>query len=83
MGIASSGEQSLYQKIDLTEVVRNCQPDSADLLDAGKILCSMIKGGPVPGIEAYHGKKELLRSFLEKAGKANPNGTLYQMVFYI
>lgn len=71
------------QKIDLTEVVRNCQPDSADLLDAGKILCSMIKGGPAPGIEAYHGKKELLRSFLEKIGKAEPDGTLYQMAFYV
>lgn len=71
------------QKIDLAEVVRNCQPDSADLLDAGKILCSMIKGGPAPGIEAYHGKKELLRSFLEKIGKAEPDGTLYQMAFYV
>ncbi len=71
------------QKINLTEVVKNSQPDSADLLDAGKILCSMIKGGPVPGIEAYHGKKELLRSFLEKIGKAEPDGTLYQMAFYV
>lgn len=71
------------QKINLTEVVKNSTPDSTDLLDAGKIITSMIKGGPTLDISAYDGKKELLRSFLEKAAKARPGGGLYQIVFTI
>lgn len=71
------------QKINLTEVVKSSTPDSTDLLDAGKIITSMIKGGPTLDISAWQGKKELLRSFLEKAAKARPGGDLYQIVFTI